>query len=317
MPVSKRTGRDVAAEITNLIIRKLEEGVPPWSRPWRSNDAGGRPLRHCGTQYRGINALYLWALGDSQGYRSRYWMTSRQAEALGGHVRKGQTGSLSIYYSSFKKREEHPDTGRQVERSIRFLRHYIVYNADQVDGLPSYFYPADEPEQLPTPSVRQAAIDAFFAAIPADVRHGGNQAYFTPTFDYIQLPNRTSFRSMDLYASTRCHETVHWAGHSSRLARAFGKRFGDKAYCFEELVAEIGAGLCCADLGLPNVLHDSHASYVGHWLSILRGDATAIIHAAAKAEQAFTYLKSFGAGPAADDDAFEAAEEMPAAALAV
>ena len=64
------------------------------------------------------------------------------------------------------------------------------------------------------------------------------------------------------------HETVHWSGHSDRLARTFGKRFGDKAYAFEELVAEIGAGLCCADLGLPNVLHDSHASYVGHWLTI-------------------------------------------------
>lgn len=65
-------------------------------------------------------------------------------------------------------------------------------------------------------------------------------------------------------------------------------------------VAEIGAGLCCADLGLPNVLHDSHASYVGHWLGILRGDKTAIIHAAAKAEQAFAYLKSFAGAPHGD-----------------
>ena len=304
MSLAKRTSRDVAAEITDLIIRKLEEGVPPWSRPWRLNGAGGRPLRHCGTPYQGINTLYLWALGDAQGYRSRYWMTWRQAETLGGHVRKGQTGALSVYYSSFKKREEHPETGKQVERSIRFLRHYIVVNADQIDGLPAYFYPSDEPEQPLIPSERQAAIDAFFTGIPADVRHGGNQAYFTPTFDHIQLPNRTAFRSMDHYASTRCHETVHWSGHSSRLARTFGKRFGDKAYAFEELVAEIGAGLCCADLGLPNVLHDSHASYVAHWLGILRGDKTAIIHAAAKAEQAFAYLKSFGAAskaqPAAD-----------------
>ncbi|KKW90247.1 ArdC family protein, partial [Sphingobium chungbukense] len=237
MSVPKRSSRDVAAEITNLIIRKLEEGVPPWSRPWRWNGAGGRPLRHCGTPYQGINVLYLWAIGDAQGYRSRYWMTYRQAEALGGHVRKGEAGSISVYYSSFKKREEHPETGQEVERSIRFLRHYIVFNADQIDGLPAYFYPPVEPEQPIVPSERQAAIDAFFAAIPADVRHGGNRAYFTPTFDHIQLPNRTAFRSMDHYASTRCHETVHWSGHASRLARTFGKRFGDKAYAFEELVA--------------------------------------------------------------------------------
>src|SRR3546814_19914584 len=99
--------------------------------------------------------------------------------------------------------------------------------------------------------------------------------------------------------SSDLHEVVHWSGHASRLARTFGKRFGDKAYAFKELVAEIGAGLCCADLGLLNVLHDSHASYVGHWLVIMRGATSAIIHAAAQAEQAFAYLKSF-AGVAAD-----------------
>lgn len=43
--------RDVAAEITNLIIEKLESGVLPWSRPWGLTGAGGRPLRHCGTPY--------------------------------------------------------------------------------------------------------------------------------------------------------------------------------------------------------------------------------------------------------------------------
>jgi antirestriction protein ArdC len=298
MPISKRSSRDVAAEITDLIIRKLEEGVPPWSRPWRMSGAGGRPLRHTGEAYRGVNALYLWALGDAKAYRSRFWMTYRQAEALGGNVRRGERGAVSVYYSSFKKREEHPETGQEVERSIRFLRHYVVFNADQIDALPAHFYTPEESETPLIPSQRQAAINAFFAAVPADVRHGGNQAYYTPTFDYIQLPNRTSFRSMDHYASTRCHETVHWSGSASRLARTFGKRFGYNAYAFEELVAEIGAGLCCADVGLPNILHDGHASYVGHWLAILRGDKTAIIHAAAKAEQAFAYLKSFSTSSA-------------------
>jgi len=56
MSASRRSSRDVAAEITDLIIRKLEEGVPPWSRPWRCSGAGGRPLRHCGTPYTGINS---------------------------------------------------------------------------------------------------------------------------------------------------------------------------------------------------------------------------------------------------------------------
>jgi len=297
MPATPQTRRDAAAEITSLIIRKLEEGVPPWSRPWRSQDAGGRPLRYCGTPYTGINTFYLWAIADANAYRSRFWMTYRQAEALGGNVRRGEHGSLSVYYSNFKKIEAHPVTGAEQERSIRFLRHYIVFNADQIDGLASSFYQPDvEPTPI-DPSARQSAIDRFFDAIPADVRHGGDQAFFRPTFDYIQMPHQRSFRSMDHYASTRAHETVHWSGASSRLARIFGKRFGDKAYSFEELVAEIGSGLVCAHLGLPNELHDSHASYVAHWLGILKGDKTAIIHAASKAEQAFNYMLSFGAAP--------------------
>ena len=189
MSATAKPSRDVAAEITNLIIKKLEEGVPPWRRPWRVQGSSGRPLRHCGTPYTGINTFYLWAIGDAQGYRSRYWMTYRQAEALGGHVRRGEVGSLSVYYSSFKKTEANPVTGAEKERSIRFLRHYIVFNADQIDGLPARYYPAIEDPAPIDPSQHQAAIDAFFDVIPAEVRHGGNQAYFTPTLDHGRYLN--------------------------------------------------------------------------------------------------------------------------------
>ncbi|EZP66271.1 hypothetical protein BV96_04584 [Sphingomonas paucimobilis] len=303
MSPKQKPSRDVAAEITNLIIRKLEEGVPPWSRPWRAVGAGGRPLRHCGTPYTGINTVYLWAIADANGYRSRYWMTYRQAEALGANVRRGESGSLSVYYSSFKKTESNPVTGAETEKNIRFLRHYVVFNADQIDGLPAYFYPGPVSAEPVDPSARQGAIDAFFGAIPADVRHGGDRAFFHPTFDYIQMPHQRSFKTMDHYASVRAHETTHWSGGTSRLARTFGKRFGDQSYAFEELVAEIGSGLICAQLGLPNALHDNHASYVAHWLGILRADKTAIIHAAAKAEQAFNYLLAFGSDQAVNEPA--------------
>ncbi|API61160.1 hypothetical protein BSL82_13625 [Tardibacter chloracetimidivorans] len=74
-------------------------------------------------------------------------------------------------------------------------------------------------------------------------------------------------------------------------------------------VAEIGSGLVCAHLGLPNELHDNHASYVGHWLGILRADKTAIIHAASKAEQAFNYLCGFA------DDQISPAESAPLEAV--
>lgn len=214
----RKTSREVAADITALFIRKLEEGVAPWKRPWTVGGAGGRPLRHCATPYTGINTLYLWAIADACGYRSRFWMTSRQAEALGGNVRLGEWGSLCVYYSAATKRESDPATGEERDRKFRFLRHYVVYNCDQIDGLPAFYYPPLIPDTPIDPSARQAEIDRFFKAIPADVRHGGNEAYYNPSRDFIQLPHPRSFKSMDYYASIRAHESLHWSGSASRLA---------------------------------------------------------------------------------------------------
>ena len=234
------------------------------------------------------------------GYSSRYWMTYRQAEALGGQVRKGETSSLSVYYSQISKTEQDRVTGEDQTRAIRFLKAYNVFNADQIDGLPAHYYPVLAPPEDRPESVHRTAIDAFFATLPIDVRHGGNAAFFSPAGDYIQMPPREAFHSDDHYASTLGHEAVHWSGGKTRLERTFGKRFGDKAYAFEELVASIGQCLICADLGLPGELHDNHASYISHWLEILKGDSSAIIHAAAKAEQAFSYLKAFGCSAASE-----------------
>ncbi len=287
--------RDIAADITATIIAKLEAGAMPWSRPWSVTGEGGRPLRHEGSTYNGINALWLWATADTYGYRSRYWMTARQARELGGEVRRSARPSFSVYASTFRKAGAPNLLGMSAEKTIRFLRSYVVFNADEIDGLPTYYHPREVP---PTPQLlsdRQDRIDAFFNAIPAKVRHGGDRAFFHPTFDYIQMPHVGSFRSADGYASIRAHETCHWSGHQSRLDRTFGKRFGDKAYCVEELVAELGSAMVCGDLGLPTELHDSHASYLDSWLKVLRADKTAIFLAATKAEQAFAYLRAFSA----------------------
>jgi antirestriction protein ArdC len=294
--------RDVAAEITNLIIAKIEAGVLPWTRSWSGGGgSGGRPLRFNGQAYSGVNCLYLWAVGADADYLSPYWMTFKQAAALGGQVRRGENGSLSIFFNAVNKAETDVSTGEESSRLIRFMRHYIVFNADQIDGLPPHYAPSAEPE-IVAPSARQAAIDTYFSAIPSEVRYGGDKAFFSPSHDFIQMPHKGAFTSQDAFASTLAHETVHWSGHTDRLARTFGKRFGDDAYAFEEIVASIGQAFICADLDLPSTLHDSHASYVDHWLKVLKGDKTAIIHAASKAEQAVKYLTAFSAGEPAPSD---------------
>jgi antirestriction protein ArdC len=288
----KSPPRDVAAEITALIIERIEAGTPPWRRPWTLGNSG-RPLRHCGTPYTGINTLYLWAVADANGYESRTWMTYKQATELGGQVRRHEQGSISVYYSAFTKDDTAPDAAPGNTKTIRFLRAYTVFNADQIDHLPARYYPSEAPSTVLAASDRQTAIDAFFSRIPAKVTYGGDKAYYDRVTDRIRLPRPDAFISADHLASTRAHEHVHWSGHVDRLARTFGKKFGDDAYAREELVAELGSGLICAELGLPNELYDSHADYIGHWLRVLRADKTAIIQVSSKAEQAYKYLKAF------------------------
>lgn len=287
--------RDIAQEITDLIIAKIEAGVMPWRRPWQCAGGGGRPLRAQGKPYTGINSLFLWAIADACGYRSRFWMTRRQAQELGGEVRSGERCSPSIYFNSMQKTETNAVTGDTSSRFIRFMRAYSVYNCDQIDGLPPHYYPDPIPADHAAPSKRQPAIDAFFKPIPIDVRHGGDRAFYAPGRDFVQMPPKSSFISADHYAATLGHELGHATGASHRLARTFGKRFGDKTYAFEELVADITSGLICSELALPPELHDNHASYIANWLEILRGDKSAIITAAAKAERAFDWLSAWSA----------------------
>lgn len=130
------------------------------------------------------------------------------------------------------------------------------------------------------------------------IRRGGDEAFYCPLRDIIQMPHLGSFHSADAYASTLAHECIHWTGSPQRLDREFPKRFGDDAYAFEELVACIGEAMICAELGLPSELQASHAGYLAHWLSILRTDTSAIFLAAKKADQAIRYLHDCAANAA-------------------
>ena len=292
---------DVAQVITDLILEKIAAGTAPWLKPWTSTST--RPLRHNGVPYSGINTFFLWAVAESRSYASPYWMTFRQALELGAHVRKGESGSFSVFYSSARKTDTDRQTGETTEKTIRFMKWNHVFNASQIDGLPAHYYP--EPPDPRAIGELSANIRAFLDAIPIKVVHGGNSAHYTPSTDTVTLPNPNFFRSIEAYFSTRCHELTHATGHSSRLDRQFGKRFGDDAYAAEELLAGLAQSILCAEYGLPNELHDSHASYIHHWAKILRADKTAILHAAAKAEQAVKWLRQFD--PALTEPVCEAA----------
>lgn len=280
---------DVYERVTNKIIADLEAGIRTWLKPWSGeNIAAGIPLRHCGTPYRGINILLLWGEAMTKGYSASTWMTYRQAMELGGHVRKGEQGSLVVYANTITRTEEGAD-GAEIEHQIPFMKGYTVFNVEQIDGLPETY--VQKPEALGEPMQLIEAAESFFTETGATFHHGGNRAFYSPATDTIRLPYPESFADAESYAATKAHELVHWTKHQSRLDRDFGrKQWGDEGYAREELVAELGAAFLCAALGITPEVRADHADYIGNWLEVLKHDKRAIFTAASHAQRAVDYL---------------------------
>lgn len=285
---------DVYSRVTAQILADLDKGVRPWMKPW-STPVDDRmpllPLRGNGTPYKGVNVLLLWGAALEGGYRANMWMTYKQAAEKGAHVRKGERGAMVVYADRFTKTETGED-GQEAEREIAFMKAYTVFNVEQIEGLSAELYEPPAPiDDSRTPVLIEEA-EAFFAKTGAHIRHGGNRAFYAVASDHIQLPPPQAFRDAQSYTATKAHELVHWTGHSSRMDRTFGKRFGDQAYAFEELVAELGSAFLCAELGITPEPREDHAAYLASWLKVLKDDKRAIFTAAANAQRAADFLQA-------------------------
>ncbi len=271
--------------ITQTILDKLSSGVAPWVRPWRTvadpipcNMTTNRP-------YRGINAFMLHLLAEEVGYSSNRWLTYRQAASLGAHVRRGERGVPVIFYQRREPGSEAQDTEYVDGNGARspIIRVYTVFNVAQIDGLR-----LDAQDNSHVPDDANERAESLLRQSGAMIRHGGNRAYYRPATDSIQLPQPKAFEDASAYYATALHELVHWTGHAGRCNREFGKRFGDRAYAAEELVAELGSAFLCADCRVDGRLQ--HAEYIGQWMALLKHDSRAIFVAATKAQQAADYV---------------------------
>lgn len=289
---------DIYERVTASIVADLERGTRPWVKPWRTHTTGSvlRPLRHDGTPYRGINIVLLWSAATEHGYTSPTWMTYRQAHSLGGQVRKGETGSLVVFANRIERDDRDPDTGEHTTRVIPIMRGYTVFNADQIDGLPDRYRPTATPDTPDAHAVRIDRADRFAAATGITIRTGGTRACYIPALDHIEIPEYTRFNdtqtstAAEAYYATLLHELTHATSPAHRCNRELGKRFGDRAYAREELVAELGAAFLCANLGITLEPRADHAAYIASWLAVLRSDKRAIFNAASLAQKAVDWL---------------------------
>ena len=282
---------DVYQTVTNAIINAIEQGAGAWKMPWHTS---GRfafsPINVTSKKpYRGINTVCLWAAAQVKGYESGHWGTYQQWQERKAQVRKGEKSTTVVFWkfqnNASESQDDSSDTPATGSRLL-FTRGYSVFNAAQVDG---YNPPADPEQPL---LERIAHAEEFFQRIGAEVRHGGSQAFYSPSTDHIQLPPFAAFRESIGYYSVLAHEHTHWTASAARCDRQLGKRFGDSAYAAEELIAELGAAFTCAHLGLSTEPREDHAKYLASWLKVLKADSRAIFTAASKAQQATDWMVS-------------------------
>jgi len=269
--------------ITDRIIKQLESGVAPWHRPWKSTGKDALP-RNLLTQreYRGIN---VWIL-LSAGFNDPNWITLRQANELGGHVKKGESG-MPIVYWKFGTREVQ-DGEEIIEQKSVLCRYYLVFNVSQCQGLRIKSAQPTEPTQPINPIDECERVVEDWLGKPA-IRYGSNRASYSKFQDLVRMPDRSSFENAEEFYSTLFHELAHSTGHPLRLNRATlaeYERFGDENYSAEELVAEMGAAFLCGFTGIENRTLNNSASYLQSWLQVLKKDSRLVLVAAGQAQKA-------------------------------
>jgi antirestriction protein ArdC len=287
------TRRDVYKEVTDKLIAAIERDPGKPQMPWRR---AGAPLwmpvnALTNNPYRGVNVVSLWVTAEERGYTHPIFATYKQWQELGAQVRKGEKSALVIKYGEY---EVDPDPDREDDDGKRvYAKAAYVFNCAQVDG----FTPPDQPEPLgPVERIERAA--RFIANTGARIEIGGSQAFYRPSTDTVHMPDEGLFTGTDTmtrsesWHAVEAHEVLHWTSHQDRCNRQLGKRFGDKAYCAEELIAEVGSCMLCIELGITQDVRDDHAQYLARWIELMKSDSKAIFTAAAKAGQAVDYLKS-------------------------
>ncbi|MGB8842302.1 MAG: zincin-like metallopeptidase domain-containing protein [Aliidongia sp.] len=297
-----RSGPDrtsLYAEITDKIIAELEAGRVPWVQPWGTAKAALALPKNAATgrRYTGVNVLILWQAVTERGFAGQSWLTFRQALDLGGHVRKGEKGTIVVYADRFIPEAER----RRAEccgdepGSIPFLKRFTVFNTDQCADLPADL--ATAPPPVPEGLILPQA-EALIAATGIEFRLGGDRAFYVPSEDYVQVPRPEAYFEPINWHRTALHEAGHAVGHPSRLNRDLSGAYGSKKYAFEELIAEIASAFLCASLNIVPTVR--HADYIASWLDVLREDDRAIIRAASAASKTADYLLAFLPGQSAE-----------------
>lgn len=289
--------------VTERVVELLEKGTVPWRQPWRGRD--GAPRNALSKRdYRGGNAFLLGCLN----YDDPRFVTFKQALELGGHVRKGERGWPVVYVQPADKDKQAESGGK---RGHFLMRYSTVFNVGQCEALEKLEPWARADDRHDHDPIEAAdAIARGYA--PGDgttgpeIASGRAMACYVPVADRVEMPAPHRFGQAEEYYSTLFHELAHSTGHAKRLARqgiTDQAAFASHSYSREELVAEVTACFLCSEAGIAAATLDNSASYIGHWVKVLRGNPKLVLEAASAAQKAADMVLGRAAARASEEAA--------------
>ncbi len=282
--------KDIQQQVTDTIVKQLEEGTIPWQQSWVNKHSPLRLPKNAvtGKTYRGSNILLLWCAANEKQYTSHEWASFKQWQSKQESIRKGEKGSFIIFTDSFEKEVE-----GEIKK-IPFLKYSLVFNKSQ---LVNYEAPKDILETEKPLAERIGVIDDFIGNTFAEIEHREGGACYVPSLDKLFMPPLNSFidtnncTASENYYSVLFHEMTHWTGHAKRLDRNHKGRYGDSDYAHEELIAEIGAAFLGAEFGITSPEKKDHANYIASWLKVLKNNKQFIITAARESSKAVSFMQ--------------------------
>jgi len=276
--------------VTDRVLALLKQGTVPWHKPWHGGEQMPRNLVSR-KAYRGVNVFLLHAMA----YESQYWVTYKQAQGLGGNVRKGEKACPVVFWKWLDTDKLDPKTGKPEQ--VPMLRYYSAFNVAQCEGVAQHVPAVPGGNGNAHKPIPEA--EAIVAKMPKrpDIRHGQGRAFYSPSADFVGMPDKGAFESAETYFDTLFHELSHATGHPSRLGRkgvsgedGEWSSFGSKPYAREELVAEMGAAYLCGHVGIVERTIDQSAAYIASWLQRLSDDHKLVVNAAAQAQKAADFI---------------------------
>lgn len=301
--------KTVREEFAEKFIEILESDKPlEWTKGWSTSGCAFPENGGSNRRYNGVNRLILMIASMEHGWNDNRFYTFKQISDMEGcKVKSGSKATKVEYWIAYDMKEkkslklseyakllrENPE--RKEEEFRLYPKVSYVFNAEQIEGLEPR--KVQESYILEPNILAEEVIKVLSENMEVGIVYGGDEAYYSPTNDYIRLPLKESFVSESELYGTTFHEFAHASGAESRLNRPLTSFYADtQSYALEELRAEIASTFMCAEIGIdmPQAVIENHKGYVQSWLSQIKENHNILFSAIKDADRIADYLMDMG-----------------------